>query len=375
MVELSDIFSKYRSEYFIKFGSRMLPSHIRAFNDIIECRTENMGGHIEQCDSCDHREYVYHSCCNRSCPKCHGFKSPKWFEQRKSELLPVNYFHIVFTIPGQLRYIARSNQKILDILMKASAYSLQKLAKDPKYLGGKISVLSVLHTWTRTMVYHPHAHCLVPGGGVSNNNKYWIESKTKFFLPVRALSRIFRGKFIEILNKEFPTIKMPKSIWKKEWVIYSKAGIYGTEKILEYLSRYICKIAITNNRIISEKNGFVTFKYRDSKDNKWKFMTLDAIEFIRRYLQHVLHKGFHKIRYYGLFSPVNKKSLKKIKKYFDIMNKNKNSELSEPASNSKDDNIKEPENHNCTECMNGCMIIIKRIPRLKKYNNGRAPPC
>lgn len=374
MLDLSDIFRKNRSEYYKKFGSKMLPSHVRAFNDIVDCRTENMGGHLEKCDCCDHKEYVYHSCCNRSCPKCHGFKAREWFEKRKSELLPVNYFHIVFTLPSQLRYIVLSNQKLLTILMKAAAYSLKKLAADPHYLGGEISILSVLHTWTRTMVYHPHVHCLVPGVGVTTDKQYLVKSKKNFFLPVRALSKIFRAKFIDLVLKDFPELYLPKAIWKKEWVVYSRPGIYGSEEILKYLSRYIFKIAITNNRILSEKDGIVTFKYRNSNDNKWRIMHLEAIEFIRRYLQHVLYRGFHKVRYYGLLSPTNKKYLKHVQYYFKFNNKENNEpKVAEPDNL---DNIEIKNNdHKCSKCINGCMIIIKRLPRIKRYLKGRSPPC
>lgn len=372
MPELSDIFIKYRSEYFKRFGSKMLPSHIRAYKDIVECRTENMGGHIEKCDSCNHKEYVYHSCCNRSCPKCHGFKAKEWVEKRKSELLPVNYFHIIFTLPSQLRHLVRSNQKLLTILMKASAYALMKLATDPHYLGGKISILSILHTWSRVLIYHPHVHCLVPGGGVTNDNKYWIKSRNKFFLPVKALSKIFRAKFIDLALKEFPETVLPKYLWKKEWVVYCRPGVSGAEKILEYLSRYISKIAITNNRILAEKDGIVTFKYKNSKDNKWKIMNLDAIEFIRRYLQHVLYKGFHKIRYYGLFSPSNRRYLKQIQFSLAL---NKNKESREIESKTSEDIIKKITDHKCTECKTGFMIIFKRLPRLKTFYHGRSPPC
>jgi len=192
-----------------------------------------------------------------------------------------------------------------------------------------------------------------------------------FFLPVKALSKIFRAKFIELALKDFSEIVVAKYLWKKEWVVYSRPGVFGAEKILEYLSRYISKIAITNNRIIAEKDGIVTFKYKNSKDNKWKIMNLDAIEFIRRYLQHVLYKGFHKIRYYGLFSPSNKRYLKQIQ--FSLALKNK--ELKNSESNTSENNIKNTIDHKCTECQKGYMIIIKKLPRLKTFYYGRSPPC
>ena len=375
MPELADIFEKYGSEYLKQFGNRMLPSHKKALFDIRECRTVAMGGHIQECNTCGHQEYVYHSCCNRSCPKCQGKSINKWLEQRKAELLPVTYFHMVFTIPNQLRYLVRSNQKkLLPILMKSVAYSLQKLAADPRYVGGKISILTVLHTWARIMVFHPHVHCLVPGGGFSFDNKYWIPTRRSYFLPVKALSKIFRGKFVEMTRKKLPEFKFPKSIWKKQWVVYSKSSFKDVDKIIEYLGRYVYKVAITNNRIISEKNGKITFKYKDSRDNCWKTMTLEAMEFIRRFLQHVPIKGFHRIRFYGLLSPSNRKCLRKIKCHLEITDKTKDSRVDKFRQYENVSITEEKNLHICPECSIGYMINIQIFPKRGFSLKGRAPP-
>ena len=375
MPELADIFKKYGPQYLKRFGDRMLPSHKKALFDICECRTFAMGGHVQECDTCGHLNYVYHSCCNRSCPKCHGNKIKEWFEKRRAELLPVNYFHIIFTLPSQLRQLVRSNQKLLSVLMKASAYSLKKLGFDPHYVGGKISILCVLHTWTRAMVYHPHAHCLVPGGCVSFDNKYWIHAKRSYFLPVKALSKVFRAKFVELSRKEFPQIKLPQSIWKKQWVVYCKPGVFGTEKILEYLARYVYRIAITNKRILSDKNGKITFKYKDTRDNFWKTMTLDAMEFMRRFLQHIPYKGFHNVRYYGLLSPSNRKSLTQIKSYLEIKSKKEDMEKIHSKHGNKTAESETKNDNKCPECIIGHMVLIKRFPRWNRLLRGRPPPC
>lgn len=307
MGAIADIFRQYGPEYLDRHGDRMLPSHRKAVRDILDCRTEACGGHVFECDHCRKLHYAYHSCRNRSCPECQGEQAQKWLERRRAELLPVLYFHVVFTLPAELREIVRSNQEILlSALMQAAAASLMKLAKDPRFVGGMISILSVLHTWTRALIYHPHVHCLVPGGAIAADRKSWLPARDGFLVPVTALSPIFRAQFIALARKRLPGVDFPQSLFEKDWVVYTKPTVCGNEAVLQYLGRYVRRIAISNRRILAVEDGRVTFRCKDWSANEWKTTTLPAEEFIRRYLQHVLPRGFHKVRFYGLLAPGNR---------------------------------------------------------------------
>lgn len=385
-LELADIFLRYGPAYIDRFGERMLPSHRRALNDIAYCRTDAFGGHVDVCNNpkCPHAEFVYHSCRNRSCPKCHFNDTNQWLEKRKSEMLPVPYFHVVFTLPEQLRELVRANQKTLfAALIKAAAYSLLELSKDPHFLGGKPAIMITLHTWTRAMVFHPHAHCLISAGGISTDYSQWIPAKNKKYLvPVQALSEIFRARFIKIARKAFPNSNDPfapfPQIWKKNWVVYSKPTLKKTQKVLQYLARYVHRIAITNNRIISDHNGKITFHYKHSKTYQTKKMSLPAGEFIRRFLQHVLPKGFHKVRFYGLWSPRYRQHLFNIKMILEknqvaksIFDNNLHSQKQEQAEHQP---LSKNQFHTCPKCKNGYMITIEWFPKIKRYLRQRGPP-
>ena len=369
MLEVADILKRYGDEYLHKFGGKMLPSQRRAFSDILKCRSDVMGGHVFKCDKCGHRHYSYHSCRNRSCPKCHKNDTAAWLEQRHKELLNVEYYHVVFTLPQVLRPIVRLHQKKLyGILMKSAAQAITKLAADPHYVGGLIGVMCVLHTWSRTLVYHPHAHCLIPGGGVSADKKQWLDARKNYLVPVKALSKIFRGMFTEMVRKQLPDIELPASIWHRDWVVYCKPAVQGADKVLNYLGRYVHRVAIANSCIMSIDDGKVTFRYKDSKSHRSKTMTLKAEEFIRRFLQHVLPKGVHKIRYYGLWSPVNRKYLYEIKELLDDGDAVRHSK---PQRN-KNNNSESPpslEGRKCPHCKLGTLVCIGRIS-----NQWRAPP-
>jgi len=311
MVELADIFRRYGPDYIDRFGSKMLPSHHRAIEDIVACRTGQMGGHLYCCENsdCEHLVYAYHSCGNRSCPKCGQDKTQKWIEKQHHRLLPTHYFLMTFTLPCELRPVARSNQKaVYNLLFKSSAAALQKLAKDPRFVGGDIGMMGGLHTWKRDMGYHPHVHFIVPGGGLSPDHSQWLPSGTDFFVPVKALSLIFRAKFHDAMKKTDLFDRVPPSVWKKQWVIHCKPVGNGNTA-LKYLAPYIYRVAITNNRIEKLKNGQVTFRFKNSSTDQWELKTLPAFNFIHRFLQHVLPKGFMKIRYYGLMAPSRKKLL------------------------------------------------------------------
>lgn len=287
------------------------------------CRTAGLGSHFEQCDHCSYIGKSYDSCRNRHCPMCQQKDKLKWLEKRMKELLPVGYYHLVFTLPHELNPQCLQNKKVMyGLLFKAASQTLIELAKDPKHLGGDIGLITVLHTWGQNMMEHPHLHCIMPSGGLSSDKQHWVHpsKKNKFFVHVKVLSRKFRGKFLALLQqaydngelefkgkqvsnggkKKFATLI--SLLYKKEWVVNIQAPFGKPEKILEYLSRYVFRIAITDRRIIEVKDGKVRFSWKDYRTNRFREMKLDIDEFIRRFLLHVLPQGFFKVRYYGIFS-------------------------------------------------------------------------
>jgi len=359
---MAEIVTVHGNDYMQEYGARMLPSHKRALLDIVGCRTETMGGHVDECEECGHQQYLYHSCKNRSCPRCHGSETRLWLEKRETDLLPVRYFHLVFTLPSELRDPVRKNQKLLyDILIRAAVETLSKIGLDPKYVGGKLGILAVLHTWTRALEHHPHVHMLVPAGGLDQDG-VWRESRKKFLVPVEALSRGFRYRFMKMARKALPKETLPKEVWDKEWVVFCKPTFNRAKKVLRYLGRYVHRIAISNNRILSLENGQVTFRYQNSDNREWKKMRLPAKEFLRRYLQHVLPQRFHKVRYYGLLSPRNKVTLKRLQLLLDDRRKEKAA---------KSVNTPDPPKaeRRCPCCEEGRMIIVSWLPR-----KARSPP-
>jgi len=365
MPGITEIFRTYGASYRDRFDASLLPSHRKTIADIIDCRTAVMGGHAFVCDTCEHVRYAYHSCKNRSCPTCHESDRKTWLEKRKKERLPVPYFHAVFTLPKELHEVIRSHQKIgYALIMEAAALSIMKLAEDARYVGGQIGLLAVLHTWTRALVYHPHVHCLIPAGGLSKDHRYWLSSRKNYLVPVRALSEIFRATFIALARRKLPDVPLPQSVWKKSWVVYCKSGGHTVDKVLTYLARYVHQTAMTNSRIISTQEGKVTFRYKDSQKQQWRMMTLDTQEFIRRFLQHVLPPGFHKVRYYGLLSPRNKQRLDRIRRELTF-------HASLPEQETQD-SFKEKTVHSptlCPVCQKGRLVPFMILPR-----QWRAPP-
>jgi hypothetical protein len=305
MVELADIFRLHGPDYRAKFRDRMLPSHLRAMEEIESCRTEVLGGQLYFCDHCQENHYSYHSCKNRHCPKCQNGQANEWLENQKSLLLPVNYFMVTFTLPEELRSLARSHHKIIyHILFRASAEALLQLSSDPRFVGGKIGMVGVLHTWTRDLFYHPHIHFIATGGGLSPAGR-WLDSRPDFLVHLTPLSILFRAKFRDLLKKADLFHLLDKQVWQKDWVVHSKPVGSG-EAAFKYLAPYIFRVAISNRRILSLEDGQVTFSYKVSATDQLKFSTLSAQEFIRRFLQHVLPDGFVKVRYYGLLSASNR---------------------------------------------------------------------
>ena len=319
-VEVADIMQTHIGDYQKKY--KLHPAHYKVVRDILNCRTSYLGGHVEECDECGTKRNAYNSCRNRHCPKCQSMAKEKWLQKRKAELLPVNYFHNVFTLPHEINPVALYNKKVVyNILFKSAAETLLQFGKNPEgKLKGKIGIHAVLHTWSQLLLDHFHLHCIVPGGALSFDQTRWIECKYDYLFNVKALSIVFRAKFIDYFkiaytNGELQFFGKSKSLgtkngfknlidqlWKKSWVVYSKKPFSGPEKVLEYLARYTHRVAISNYRIKSLHNSKVTFTYRDRDLNVTKEMAIEAVEFIRRYLLHVLPDKFMRIRHFGLFA-------------------------------------------------------------------------
>jgi len=303
MVEVAEIFHRHGPAYRVRYGGRMLPSHRKAMRDIERCRTPELGGHVYSCATCEETIYQYHSCRDRHCPKCQNGKAQQWLEQRQADLPAARYFMLTFTLPGELRSVARSHQRLFyHLLFRSSADAIQKLGRDPRLVGGRMGMVSVLHTWGRNLAYHPHVHSLVPGGGVTMDGA-WLRSRANFLLPVKALSKVFRAKFRDGLRRRAPEIfaQISPDVWKKEWVVHSQPVGNGL-RALKYLAPYIFRVAISNRRIVKLADGNVTFRYRTTDTGKLRTCKLPAGEFIRRFLQHVLPKGLVKVRYYGFLA-------------------------------------------------------------------------
>jgi len=288
------------------------------------CRTAALGGHVDRCSQCDHTRNSYNSCRNRHCPKCQNLARAKWLEDRKGELLPVGYFHVVFTLPEEAAAVAYQNPAVVyDILFAATSETLLTIGRDRKHLGAELGFFAVLHTWGQNLLHHPHLHCVIPGGGISPERERWIGCRPGFFLPVRVLSRLFRRVFLERLSRAFEKGKLnffgdlaglahpdqwrawAEGLIRKEWVVYAKPPFGGPVQVVEYLGRYTHRVAIGNQRLIEVKAGKVSFRWKDYREKgrqKQRVMTLDAGEFIRRFLMHVLPPGFQRIRYFGFLA-------------------------------------------------------------------------
>ena len=299
MPQIQDLFQRAGPAYLAKYGHAMLASHRRVIHDIMQCRTKAMGGEIYLCTSCDEEHHVFYSCQNRSCPTCQAQGAFAWIEARRAELLPVPYFHVIFTLPQQLRAIVRTNQTDLyTILMQAAARSLIDLASDK--VGGLLAVLAMLHTAATTLAFHPHAHCLVPAGALSPDGREWLPIHDPFLVDVLDLSTLFRDAFLDLLQKRRPDLDVPPSVEDIPWNVYSKPPVDKPDNVLAYLARYVHRVAITDHRIEAIDDTLVTFRYRIPDTDLWAPISLTHEEFIRRFLQHVLPPGFHKIRYFVL---------------------------------------------------------------------------
>ena len=303
MLEVADVLRRFGPAYLAQHGASLLPSHRRAIADLQLCRTPALGGQQYRCDVCGTELFAWHSCKNRACPKCHTTQTQEWLEQRHAQMLPTPYFHVVVTVPQELRAVFRSNQKdCYALLMRASAQALMELARNPRYCGGTVGILEVLHTWTRQLHYHPHVHCLVTGGGVSEDGQAWLPVQHKGYLvPVKALSRLIRGKCRAWFQKQRPDLVVPDLVWRQDWVVHCTPWRTGETAVLDYLARYAFRVALTNCRLLALNEQMVTFRYTDRETGHCQHCTLSGHEFIRRFLQHVLPSHFHKLRYFGLW--------------------------------------------------------------------------
>lgn len=301
MLEVADIIREHGAAY--QARRALLPSQQRALRDIQNCRTAHFGGHVAQCDHCGLLHYAYHSCRNRHCPKCHGQQADAWLEAQQAHLLPVPHYLLTFTLPAELRPLAFRHQKLVyGALMRCAAAALLKLTADPRWLGATPTILAVLHTWTRALLYHPHVHLLVSAGGLSADGQRWLAAKHPAFLvPVRALSVIFRAKLREALRRAGLLEALPTMPWRKPWVVHAQAARSGAN-VLRYLARYVFRVAISNSRLESFDNGQVTFRYHDRPTGQLRKIRLPVEEFLDRFLRHVLPLRFAKVRHYGLAS-------------------------------------------------------------------------
>jgi hypothetical protein len=376
-LELADIFRTHQEDFLARWNPVLSRQQKRALRDIRDCRTAVLGGHLQQCDRCGYRVILYNSCRNRHCPKCQATARIRWLAQRQAELLPVPYFHVVFTLPQQIGRLALQNAKtIYNILFRAASQTLLETAADPRLLGASIGFLAVLHTWGQNLHLHPHLHCVVPGGGISPDGSRWIACpKSSFFLPVRVLSSRFRRKFLRQLQQAFrkgalrlcgelrPLAEPAafRALCEKtsamKWVVHVKPPFGGPQRVLKYLARYTHRVAISNHRLQSLEQGRVTFDWKDYADrSRTKTMTLDALEFIRRFLLHVLPQGMVRIRQFGfLANRVRQSKLEQCRTLLAVRQV--------PVSAGSDDGADPtlPDAHACPVCKLGRLIVIELL--------------
>ena len=384
-LEVGDVFRRYGETYRQQHAGSLSRDRLRVMTAIERCRTAALGGHVEQCDQCHFQRIAYNSCRDRHCPKCQSLARAQWIEDRQAELLDTSYFHVVFTVPEEIATIAYQNKEVVyDILFRATSETLRTIAADPKHLGAEIGFFAVLHSWGQNLIFHPHLHCVVPGGGLSPDGQRWIACRRSFFLPVRVLSRRFRRLFVESLEKAFEEgqlkffsslqelddrkafLRYLAPLRKKKWVVYAKKPFAGPQQVLDYVGRYTHRVAISNNRILNVEGGQVSFRYKDYHDGgQQKTLTLSADEFIRRFLLHVLPAGFHRIRYYGfLGNRYRKEKLQQCRHLLGMI-------LLEPGSSTEVAELDYRDRYQaltgsslweCPACHRGRMIIIGEIP-------------
>jgi hypothetical protein len=372
-IELADIVHALGDGFVARNRSWLTWPQLKVLLAIQRCRTAALGGHLDGCSRCGHQTISYNSCRNRHCPRCQTSAREKWLAERSKELSPVPYSHVVFTIPRQLAAVAYQNKRVLyDLLLRASAATLLQIAADSLHLGAHIGFLSVLHTWGQNLQHHPHVHCVVPAGGVAFDQSSWIRPRGRFFLPVKVLGKVFRGKFVAGLRRAFGSGKLSfhgelkalvdpqlfrafvRSLHRNDWVVYSKKPFRGPEHVLQYLARYTHRVAISNHRLVSFRNHQVTFRWKDyAHGSKQKTMTVNADEFLRRFLLHVLPRSFVRIRFFGFLSPCKRTSLLPIcRALLGLLRTDKTNEVSVASGF-----------FTCPLC-GGAMILIQRLNAL-----------
>jgi hypothetical protein len=368
MIEVAEVFRRFAADYLSAHGASMLPSHQRAIEDILNCRTAALGGQVWRCEQCNAEIFSYHSCGNRSCPKCHTAQTQAWLEHRRAEMLPVPYFHVTVTVPAELREVLRANQRDgYGVLMQASAAAIIELARDPRYVGGTVAVLAVLHTWTQQLNLHPHVHCLVSGGGISEDASTWHPPRRNFLVPIKALAKLVRGKFRALLQRTCPDLIIPDAVWRKPWILNVTAWGNGEQAVLDYLARYVFRIALTNARIVGLDDETVTFQYKERKTGCSRTCRLSGEEFIRRFLQHVLPRGFHKVRYFGLWHPAQRRNAARVRQMLQLQAPPTADLTQNPAAPPLEPPNVEPvspiEPRICPHCQQGQLIFIRTLTR------------
>lgn len=380
-LELADILRAYTPAFLDTYGDTTSPEQRRVLRDLVRCRTAELGGHVEACDGCGHQRIAYNSCRNRHCPRCQAAARAAWLDERAAELLPTEYFHVVFTLPADLSPLALQNPRLVyGTLLQASAQSLLQLARDPQHLGADIGFLSVLHTWGQNLHLHPHVHCVVPGGGIALEGGRWVSCRPGFFLPVRPLGRLFRGKFLTMLRRAYDRgllglhgqqqhladpqafRELLEACWQKEWVVYAKPPFGGPEQVLKYLARYTHRVAISNQRLVKVEAGQVFFRWKDyAHGNQQKVMALEAVEFIRRFLQHVVPSGFVRIRHYGLLG--NRVRAENLARCRALLGLGQGSGAAPPAPPPETPPSKQeaPTRPRCPVCGQGHMVLVGKV--------------
>ena len=389
-LEVADIFRDQGAAWRRANAGRLSLGQLKVMSAIERCRSAALGGHVLCCEGCAEIQIAYNSCRNRHCPKCQGSAARRWLENRQADLLPVDYYHVVFTLPAPISDIAYQNKAVIyDLLFKAAAETLLAIAADPKRLGARLGITAVLHTWGSALTHHPHIHCIVPGGGLSLEGERWVACKPGFFLPVRVLSRLFRRLFLEQLIHAHQAAKLQffgkhqpladasdfarylTPLRKINWVVYAKRPFAGPEAVLAYLARYTHRVAISNSRLIAHNEHGVTFKwkdYRSKQRDRYKTMTLSSGEFMRRFLIHVLPRGLHRIRHYGLFANhVRVKQLQRLRQLLSDDSTN-DTRVDAPETETGDDNPT-TSTYTCKSC-GAAMIIIETFEKQRP----RAPP-
>jgi Putative transposase/Transposase zinc-binding domain len=384
-LEVADVFRRYGAAYREKHGASISMAQRCVMSAIEVCRTAALGGHLERCDQCGHERNCFNSCRDRHCPKCQSLARAQWIEDRQAELLDVPYFHVVFTVPEQIAAIAYQNKKVVyGILFHTVAETLTTIAADPEHLGAEIGFFAVLHSWGQNLQFHPHLHCVVPGGGLSPDGQRWISCRPNFFLPVRVLSHLFRRLFLTSLRKAYDSgklrlwgrleplrerrtfVRLCEELKEPEWVVYAKPPFAGPQQVLDYVGRYTHRVAISNNRLLGIENDQVSFQWKDYRTgDQIKTMTLSAEEFIRRFLLHVLPSGFQRIRYYGFLG--NRYRQAKLAQCRRLLGM-RNSDEPHIAPHEEDyrdqyEDLTGISLRQCPQCKDGRMLLVAVLPR------------